>query len=72
MAKSTIIEWVATAVTLLGALSIALHKDAYTLYLMNVGSFLWLIWATIEGRRSIQLVNLGMLSIYLFGLFNPA
>ena len=62
-----LLEWTATIVTLIGALLTALNYDPLNIYVLNVGSILWLAWACLERRASIALVNGGMLAIYLYG-----
>ena len=61
------LEWTATIVTLIGAMLTALNYDPLNIYVLNVGSILWLAWACLERRASIALVNGGMLAIYLYG-----
>ena len=63
------IEWIATATTLTGAFLTALGRDPLNIYVLNVGSCLWLLWAILERRLSIALVNGGLLGIYLYGTF---
>ena len=63
-----ILEWVATIITLAGALATSLAYDPWNIYILNLGSFLWIIWSVLERKASIALVNTGMLTIYLFGL----
>jgi len=62
-----LLEWSATIVTLIGAMLTALNYDPLNIYVLNVGSILWLAWACLERRASIALVNGGMLAIYLYG-----
>jgi hypothetical protein len=63
-----ILEWSATIITLAGALATSLAYDPWNIYILNVGSLLWIIWSVLERKASIALVNAGMLLIYLFGL----
>jgi hypothetical protein len=63
------LEWIATLTTLAGAFLTSLRYDPWNIYVLNVGSFLWLLWSTLERRLSIALVNGGMLAIYIFGIF---
>jgi len=62
------LEWIATIITLAGALLTSLRLDPWNIYVLNMGSFLWLLWAILEKRLSIALVNGGMLAIYIFGI----
>lgn len=64
-----VLEWFATAITLTGALLTSLAIDPWNIYVLNFGSFLWLLWAVLEKKFSIALVNFGMLAIYIFGIF---
>jgi len=45
MKANTILEWVATIVTIAGAFLTAFDYHPYNLYVLNAGSVLWLIWA---------------------------
>ena len=62
------LEWLATAVTLAGTVLTSLALDPWNIYVLNLGSALWVLWAAYEGRRSIVMVNLGMLVIYAVGI----
>lgn len=61
------LEWFATIVTLCGAVLTSFHYDPYNVYLLNFGSLLWIIWASLEKRMSIVVVNFGMMLIYALG-----
>ena len=63
-----IIKWVATFVTLLGALATALMFDPLNVYLLNLGAVLFLIWAVLIKERAMITVNAGLLLIYLIGI----
>ena len=63
-----IIKWVATFVTLLGALATALMFDPLNVYLLNLGAVLFLIWAVLIKERAMITVNAGLLLIYIIGL----
>jgi hypothetical protein len=67
MNKKAIIEWSATAVTILGALATALGYDPLNIYLLNLGSVLWLIWAVSVRKLSLIIVNAGLLTVYVYG-----
>lgn len=62
------LEWVAVAVTLAGATTTSAGIDPLNMYLLNIGSILWLLWAVWRRQYSIALVNVGLLLIYLAGL----
>ena len=69
----TIIEWIATIVTLCGAVLTSMDIDPWNIYILNICTFLWIIWGFITKNKSIAIVNAGMLFIYIFGIFvrNP-
>ena len=67
MKMNVILEWTATAVTVLGALATALGYDPLNIYLLNVGSILWLIWAVRVKKLSLVIVNAGLLAVYAYG-----
>jgi hypothetical protein len=69
MKANTILEWVATIVTIAGAFLTAFDYHPYNLYVLNAGSVLWLIWALLDHKASIAIVNGVMLLIYLAGIF---
>lgn len=64
----TILEWSATAFTVAGALTTALSIDPLNIYLLNVGSVLWLIWAVMVKRTSLIVVNAALLAVYVYGM----
>lgn len=68
MKKVDIIKWVATIVTLLGAIATALMYDPLNVYLLNLGALLFLIWAVMIKERAMITVNAGLLLIYIIGL----
>ena len=65
---NSILKWSATVLTILGALAITYGLDPLNIYLLNVASILWIIWALRIGERSIIVVNAAMLVIYGYGL----
>jgi hypothetical protein len=67
MKMNVILEWTATAVTVLGALATALGYDPLNIYLLNIGSILWLIWAVRVKKLSLMIVNAGLLAVYAYG-----
>jgi len=68
MNHSPILQWTATAVTLLGAILTAAALDPWNVYCLNAGSALWLIWAWRVRSRSLIVVNAGLVLIYMAGL----
>ena len=63
----TILEWLATALTVAGALTTALAMDPLNIYLLNAGTLLWLIWALMVRRPSLIVVNAALLAVYVYG-----
>ena len=64
---NTILEWLATIVTIGAALATALSIDPLNIYLFNIGSVLWLVWAVRIKRASLVVVNVGLLAVYVYG-----
>jgi hypothetical protein len=62
------LKWVATLVTLAGALATALALDPLNIYLLNTGAILFLIWGILIKEKAMIAVNAGLLGIYVFGL----
>ena len=62
-------KWVATAVTLAGAICTALTFDPLNVILLNIGSALFLVWGVLIKDKAMILVNSGLLAIYCFGMF---
>lgn len=69
MLLSSKIKWVATVVTLFGALTTTLMYDPLNIYLLNAGSFLFLIWAFMIKDKAMITVNTGLLLTYILGLW---
>jgi hypothetical protein len=65
---NAILEWSATIVTVGAALATALSIDPLNIYLFNIGSVLWLVWAVRINRVSLVVVNVGLLAVYVYGL----
>jgi len=67
--KAFYFKWAGTAVTLAGALATALQYDPMNILLLNAGSLLFLYWAFLIRDKAMVTVNLGLLSIYIIGLY---
>jgi len=65
---NAILEWLATIVTIAAALATALSIDPLNIYLFNIGSVLWLVWAVRIKRASLMVVNVCLLAVYVYGL----
>lgn len=68
MNVANIFKWVATVITLAGAIATALMYDPINIYLLNIGSFLFLIWGYLIRDKAMITVNAGLLSIYMIGI----
>ena len=68
MNLSLIVKWVATVITLGGALATALMIDPLNIYLLNLGAILFLWWGFLIKDKAMITVNAGLLSIYILGL----
>jgi 4-hydroxybenzoate polyprenyltransferase len=65
---NAILEWSATIVTVGAAIATALSIDPLNIYLFNIGSVLWLVWAVRIKRASLMVVNVCLLAVYVYGL----
>jgi hypothetical protein len=63
------IKWIATFVTLCGALATALMYDPLNIWLLNTGAILFLIWGICIKEKAMVAVNGGLLAIYIFGIY---
>lgn len=63
-----LIKWVATFITLGGAICTALSLDPLNIILLNLGSFLFLVWAVMIKDNAMISVNAGLLFIYFVGI----
>lgn len=63
------LKWAGTVITLAGALCTSLRIDPLNVYLLNLGSFVFVIWALRIRDRAMITVNAGLLGIYVLGLF---
>jgi hypothetical protein len=62
------VKWVATVITLLGALATALMYDPLNIYLLNIGAVLFLWWGYLIRDKAMMTVNAGLLATYILGL----
>ena len=62
------LKWIATLITLAGALATALALDPLNIWLLNLGSVLFLMWGILIREKAMVAVNAGLLGIYAFGL----
>ena len=66
---NSILKWIATAITIGGALTVVYGIDPLNIYLLNGASLLWIMWGLRIREWSIVVVNTAMLVIYAWGLF---
>jgi hypothetical protein len=64
----TVLKWIATAVTLAGAVATALMIDPLNIWLLNAGALLFLIWGYLIKEKAMIAVNAGLLFIYVVGI----
>lgn len=64
-----VLKWVATSITLFGALCTSLQLIPYNIWFLNLGALLYLVWSIRIKEKSLIVVNLGLLTIYFVGLF---
>ena len=62
------IKWIATVFTLGGAVTTSLGIDPLNIVLFNLGSLLFLWWGYLIKEKAIQVVNGGLLFVYLTGI----
>jgi hypothetical protein len=65
----TVLKWVATIVTIAGAIATALMIDPLNIWLLNLGAFLFLIWGVLIKEKAMIAVNAGLLLVYVGGIF---
>lgn len=62
-----LIKWIATIVTLVGAIFVSLDVQPWSIYMMNLSAFLFLIWSILVKELALIIVNVGLLLIYTIG-----
>jgi hypothetical protein len=68
MMMNNYLKWVATVITLAGALCTSFRIDPLNIYLLNTGSMLFLIWSIRIKDSAMIAVNTGLLLIYFIGI----
>jgi hypothetical protein len=68
MMMNNYLKWVATVITLAGALCTSFRVDPLNIYLLNTGSMLFLIWSIRIKDSAMIAVNTGLLLIYFIGI----
>jgi hypothetical protein len=64
------IKWVATCITLGGALATALAMDPLNIWLLNLGALLFLIWAYMIKDKAMMTVNFQVSLQFMFLVFS--
>jgi len=62
------LKWVATAVTLAGAVMTSLALDPWNVYTLNLGALIYLVWSWRVREVSLIVVNAGLVLIYIVGM----
>jgi hypothetical protein len=62
------LKWLATVITIAGALAVSFHWDPLNIYLLNSACIVWIAWGWRIREWSIVTVNVSLLAIYLHGL----
>lgn len=65
---NSILKWLATVITIIGAITVSYKVDPLNIYLLNLACILWIWWALRIREWSIIVVNVVMLVIYGHGL----
>jgi hypothetical protein len=68
MNTTNTVKWLATSVTLAGAIFASIDIYPLSAITLNAGSLLFLIWSIRIRDRAMITVNLGLLTIYTVGL----
>ena len=64
-----ILKWSATFLVLAGAICTSLRIDPLNIWLLNLGTLLFVFWSFRIRDRAMITVNVGLLLIYGVGLF---
>lgn len=62
------VKWLAVTVVLSGAVLASVDMYPYSAIVLNLGAFIFLIWAILIKDIAMITVNIGMLLIYSVGL----
>lgn len=63
-----LLKWTGTVLTLLGAILTSIDIQPYNVWLLNIGSAVFVWWACRIRDRAMITVNLGLLLIYSIGV----
>ena len=68
----SMLRYSATFFVLLGALATTFRIDPLNIWLLNIGTSMFLIYSIKIRNLALILVNIGLLIIYVIGLFIPS
>ena len=63
-----LLKWTGTILTLFGAVLTSIDVQPYNIWLLNIGSAVFVAWAVRIRDGAMITVNLGLLSIYSIGV----
>ena len=63
-----LLKWTGTVLTLIGAVLTSIDIQPYTVWLLNIGSAVFVAWAVRIKDGAMITVNLGLLTIYSVGV----
>lgn len=62
------LKWSATAITIIFAILTSLQITPLNIWVANISSLMWVIWAIRVKEWSLVVVNIGLLVVYFIGL----
>lgn len=63
-----LLKWIGTVLTLIGAVLTSIDVQPYNVWLLNIGSAVFVAWAVRIRDGAMITVNLGLLLIYTVGV----
>jgi hypothetical protein len=63
-----LLKWTGTVLTLIGAVLTSIDIQPYNVWLLNIGSAVFVAWAVRIRDGAMITVNLGLLTIYSIGV----
>ena len=68
MMLNSILKWLATIITIGGAIAVSYQIDPLNIYLLNTACVIWIWWALRIREWSIVVVNTALLLVYIHGI----
>lgn len=65
---ATTLKWIATVITLAGAVCTAFMIDPLNIWLLNLGALLFMFWGIMIRDKAMITVNAGLMLVYIVGL----